>query len=116
MQAKAVLRRARVSPQKARLVADMVRGLDVPYAMEVLDHTPKKSAGIIKKVLLGAVANAEHQARTQSLDVDVDMLYIHTIKVDGGPSLRRFRPRAMGRATRIIKRTSHIEIVLDEDI
>ncbi len=109
---KAVLRRVRVSAQKARLVADLVRGQDVEQALEVLTFTQKKSAGLIKKLVESAVANAEHQAKADNTEVDIDSLYIQAITVDKGPSLRRWRPRAQGRATRIEKQTSHITVVL----
>ncbi len=109
MEAKAVGKSIRISPQKARLVADVVRGMDVDKAITTLRFMPKKGAGIIRKVLESAVANA-----TQDDQIDVDSLYVKKIFVDGGPSLKRIRPRAMGRATRIIKRTSHITVVLDE--
>jgi large subunit ribosomal protein L22 len=97
-----------VSPQKARLVADMVRGQEVEAALAILDFTPKKSAALIAKILRSAIANAEDQQ-----NVDVDDLYVKTIFVDGGPVSGRFRPRAQGRATPIRKRTSHITIVVD---
>ena len=106
----ATLRFARVSPQKARLVATLVRGMDVPDALEVLSFTQKKTAPMIRKLVESAVANAEQAARGD--DFDEDELYIETIKVDAGPTLRRFRPRAQGRATRIQKKTSHITVVL----
>lgn len=109
MEAKAVGRSIRISPQKARLVADVVRGMGVDKAITTLRFMPKKAAGIIRKVLESAVANA-----TQDDQIDVDSLYVKTIFVDGGSSLKRIRPRAMGRATGIIKRTSHITVVLDE--
>lgn len=109
MEAKAVGRSIRISPQKARLVADVVRGMGVDKAITTLRFMPKKGAGIIRKVLESAVANA-----TQDDQIDVDSLYVKTIFVDGGSSLKRIRPRAMGRATGIIKRTSHITVVLDE--
>ncbi len=109
MEAKAVGRSIRISPQKARLVADVVRGMGVDKAITTLRFMPKKAAGIIRKVLESAVANA-----TQDDQIDVDSLYVKTIFVDGGASLKRIRPRAMGRATGIIKRTSHITVVLDE--
>lgn len=107
MESKAILRSARVSPRKARLVADLVRGRDVSEAIEMLQFTQKKSAPMIQKLVESAVANAEGAG-----DVDVDALYIKTIMVDAGPSLRRFRPRAQGRATKILKKTSHITVVL----
>ena len=108
MQSRAVLRGVSVSPQKARLVANMVRGRDVPEAIEILTFTRKKSAPIIKKLVESAVANAEQADDS----VDVDELVVKTITVDMGPRLRRFRPRAQGRATRILKHTSHITVVL----
>ncbi len=112
MESTAKLKFARVSAQKARLVADLVRGLDVAEAVEVLAFTRKKSAPMIRKLVESAVANAEHSADSTGDDLDVDELYIKTITVDEGPSLRRFRPRAQGRATRIQKKTSHIQVVL----
>jgi large subunit ribosomal protein L22 len=114
MKAKAILRNARVSPQKARLVADLVRGMDVDEALEVLTFTRKKSADLIKKLVESAVANAEHERERSGDHLDVDDLYVSTIHVDGGAVLKRWRPRAMGRATRVIKRTSHITVELDE--
>lgn len=108
MQGRAVLRFARVSAQKARLVADLVRGVDVPEAIEILSFTRKKSAPLIRKLVESATANAEHSDE----NVDVDELFIKEIFVDGGPTLRRYRPRAQGRATRILKQTSHITVVV----
>jgi large subunit ribosomal protein L22 len=109
MEAKAVARHIRISPQKARLVADVVRGLEVDKAITTLRFMPKKGARILRKVIESAVANA-----SQSQEIDVDTLYVKTIFIDGGPTLKRIRPRAMGRASRILKRTSHITVVLDE--
>lgn len=109
MEARAVGKYIRISPQKARLAADVVRGMNVDQAITTLKFMPKKGAGILRQVIESAVANA-----TQDDQVDVDNLYIKKITVDGGPSLKRIRPRAMGRATRIIKRTSHITVILDE--
>lgn len=116
MEAKAKLRLARVSPRKARLVADLVRGRDVGEAIEILAFTRKKSAPIIKRLLESAVANAEHIAQRGNRSIDVDDLIIKEIFVDQGPSLRRFRPRARGMATRIQKKTSHITVVLAEGV
>lgn len=112
MESRAVLRFARVSPQKARLVADLVRGRDVAEAIEVLTFTQKKSAPMIKKLLESAVANAEVAAERADEEVDIDDLFVKTIYVDGGPTLRRFRPRAQGRATPVLKKTSHITVEL----
>ncbi len=110
MEAKAVGKYIRVSPQKARLVADVIRGMGVDQAVTTLRFMPQKSAGILRKVIESAIANA-----TQDDQIDVDNLYVKTILIDGGPSLKRIRPRAMGRATGIIKRTSHITVILDEN-
>ena len=109
MEAKAVARFIRISPQKARLVADAVKGQKVDSALNVLRFLPKKGAKVLRKVMESALANA-----SQNQAIDVDTLYVKNIYVDGGPSLKRTSPRAMGRATRIIKRTSHITVVLEE--
>jgi large subunit ribosomal protein L22 len=110
MEARAVGKYIRVSPQKTRLVADVVRGMDVDQAITTLKFMPKKAAAILRQVIESAVANA-----TQDDQVDVDNLFVKKIFIDGGPSLKRIRPRAMGRATGIIKRTSHITVILDEN-
>jgi len=110
MEARAVGKYIRISPQKARLVADVVRGMEVDQAITTLRFMPKKAAVILRQVIESAVANA-----TQDDQVDVDNLFVKKIFVDGGPSLKRIRPRAMGRATGIIKRTSHITVILDEN-
>lgn len=112
MESKAILRYARVSARKARLVADLVRGMDVPDAIETLSFTRKKSAPMVRKLIESAVANAEHSAEKSKSDLDIDDLFVKTIFVDAGPTLRRFRPRAQGRATQILKQTSHITVVL----
>ena len=109
MEAKAVARFIRISPQKARLVADTIRGKDVETAINTLRFMPKKGARIIRKLVESALANAG-----QNEAIDVDTLYVKTIFVDGGPSLKRIQPRSMGRANRILKRSSHITVVLDE--
>jgi large subunit ribosomal protein L22 len=102
------LRHIRISPRKARLVADLVRGRSVDDALKVLKYTRKRSAPLIGKLISSAIANATEA----SPELDVDTLFVQTIYVDGGPTLRRFLPRAQGRATRIIKRTSHITVKL----
>jgi large subunit ribosomal protein L22 len=109
MEVAAKLRYARVSPQKCRLVADQVRGLPVEQALQILAFSPKKSAGIMKKVLESAIANAEHNE-----GADIDELAISTVYVDEGPVLKRIRPRAKGRANRIMKRTSHITVKVSD--
>lgn len=109
METKAVAKYIRISPQKARLVADVIRGMKADTAVTTLRFMPKKAARILRKVLESAVANAD-----QRDSVDVDTLYVKEVTVDGGPMLKRFSPRAQGRATRILKRTSHITVVVDE--
>ncbi|GAA0706367.1 50S ribosomal protein L22 [Dokdonella soli] len=109
MEAKAILRSARISPQKARLVADQVRGLPVGRATNLLQFSDKKAAHLIKKVLLSAVANAEN-----NLGADVDELKVARIFVDEGAILKRMHARAKGRGSRISKRTSHITVVVGE--
>jgi large subunit ribosomal protein L22 len=91
------------------MVADLVRGMNVGEAITLLSFTPKKAAGLIKKVVQSAVGNA-----SQSSGVDQDRLFISTITIDEGTTIKRWRPRAMGRATRIRKRTSHIRVALEE--
>lgn len=105
MQAKAIHKHAKISAQKARLVADQVRGLNVEDAVTLLSFSPKKAAVLIKKVLNSAIANAEH-----NLGADVDELKVSTIMIDDGPSAKRVRARAKGRANRIIKRSCHITV------
>jgi len=109
MEAKAVLRSARISAQKVRLVADQVRGLPVARALDLLKFSDKKAANMIRKVVESAIANAENNN-----GADVDALKVKTIMVDEGPSLKRFMARAKGRGTRITKRTSHITVVVGE--
>jgi large subunit ribosomal protein L22 len=99
-----------VSPRKARLVIDMIRGRYVQEALDILKDSPKAVAENIEKVVRIAVADAENNEQVD----DVDALYVKEAYVDQGPTMKRFRPRAMGRATRIRKRTSHITVVLDE--
>ncbi|HOV56739.1 MAG TPA: 50S ribosomal protein L22 [Rhodanobacteraceae bacterium] len=107
METKAILRGARISAQKARLVADQVRGLPVGRATNLLAFSDKKAAHVIKKLLLSAVANAENND-----GADVDELKVSRIFVDEGPALKRFAARAKGRGTRILKRTCHITVAV----
>lgn len=107
MEATAILRGVRISPQKARLLADQVRGLPVERADELLTFSEKKAARIIRKVLLSAVANAENNE-----GADIDELMVARIMVDEGPTMKRGMPRAKGRYTRILKRTSHITVTV----
>lgn len=109
MKASAYLRNYRISPQKARLVADQVRGMRVDRALELLTYSTKKAAHPIRKCLESAIANAEHNE-----GADVDVLVVATICVDEGSVLKRFHARAKGRGTRIIKRTSHFSVTVAE--
>jgi large subunit ribosomal protein L22 len=109
MQTSAVLRGVRLSPQKGRLVADQIRGLAVDKALDILKYSPKKGARIIQKVVESAIANAEHND-----GADIDELRITRIFVDQGPVFKRFRPRAKGRASKIIKPTCHISVTVGD--
>lgn len=109
MESKASLKYARVGCQKARLVADLVRGKNVNEAVKTLTFLNKKSALMIKKLIESAVANADYKKT-----MDIDKLFVKTITVDGGPVLKRFMPRAQGRAFGLRKKTSHINVILEE--
>lgn len=109
MQAKAVARNVRIAPRKARLVIDLIRGKSVEEAFAILRFTPRAASPIIEKVLKSAVANAEH-----NYNLDTTNLVVESAFVDEGPTLKRYMPRAMGRASRINKRTSHITLVVNE--
>ncbi len=109
MQVSAILRGTRLSSQKARLVADMVRGKPVEQALNILGFSPQKAAFTIKKVLESAIANAEHNE-----GADIDELNVKTIFVDQGPSLKRFTARAKGRGNRIVKPTCHITVTVGD--
>ncbi|HOW76550.1 MAG TPA: 50S ribosomal protein L22 [Candidatus Competibacteraceae bacterium] len=109
MQAFAILKHARISPQKARLVADQIRHLPVDRALQVLTFSNKKAAPLIKGVLESAIANAEHNE-----GADIDELKVSAICVDCGPVLKRMHARAKGRGNRIVKRTSHITVTVAE--
>jgi large subunit ribosomal protein L22 len=108
-QAKAIARYVRIAPRKAQLVVDLIRGKQVGEAIAILRHTAKAASPVIEKVLNSAIANAEH-----NYSLDPNSLVISQAFVDQGPTLKRFRPRAMGRASRINKRTSHITLVVSE--
>lgn len=109
METKAVARFIRVSPRKVRQVVDLIRGKKVDEALAILQFTPNMSAEPVTKVLQSAVANAEH-----NLEMSTDDLYVTRVFVDQGPTLKRIKPRAMGRADRIRKRTSHITVVVGD--
>lgn len=110
MEVSATLRHARLSPQKARLVANQLRGLPVERAIEMLIFDKPKAASTLKKVLDSAIANAEHNE-----GADIDELRVHIVQVNQGPTLRRHRARARGRASRIMKRTSHITLTVTDE-
>ena len=105
----AKLKNAKIAPQKMRLVADQIRGLPVEEAINILSFSNKKAAGVIKKVLESAIANAEHND-----GADVDELNVTRIAVDAGPTMKRWRARARGRASKILKRTSHVTVTVEE--
>jgi large subunit ribosomal protein L22 len=109
MEVTAKLRGARLSAQKARLVADQVRGKPVAQALDLLTFSPKKAAKLVKKVLQSAIANAE-----ENNGMDIDELRVSTVCVDEGMTLKRIKPRAKGRADRILKRTCHITVKVAE--
>ncbi len=111
METRASTRFVRVSPQKARLVVDLIRGRKVEDALSVLEFTPRKAAGIIAKTLRWAVANAD-----DTRNIDIDDLVVTRCWVDEGPTLKRMLPRAQGRADKINKRSSHITVVVDEKL
>ena len=107
--AKATAKTVRVSPHKSRLVIDLIRGKSVGEAISILKFSPNKAAGIIEKVLMSAIANAEN-----NFDLDVEDLVVSEAFINEGPTMKRFRPRAKGSASPINKRTSHITVVVSE--
>ncbi len=110
----ATQRATRQSPYKMRLVADQIRGVSVNQALSLLKFSKKKAAVEITKVLESALANAEQAARANNESIDVDTLYVKTAIINEGPKLKRWMPAAMGRATPVFKRTSHVEIEVAE--
>ena len=109
METRAITRHIRITPRKARLVVDLIRGKRVEEAIGILELNVRRACGIVVKTLKAAIANAE---ATQN--VDVDALYVTAAFVDAGRTQKRFLPRAHGRATRVVKRSSHVTIVVDE--
>jgi len=109
MEAKAMARTVRIAPRKARLVIDLIRGKQVGEAMAILKNTQKAASPVIEKVLKSAIANADH-----NLNLNVNTLFVKEAFVNEGTTLKRFRPRAQGRASQINKRTSHITVVVAE--
>ncbi len=111
MESRAVAKTVRISPYKARMVADKIRGISFPEAVDTLKVLPNKSASIILKTLHSAGANA----RNENPDIVDNSLFVKKVTVDEGISLKRFRPRARGRASRIRKRTSHVTVILSDE-
>ena len=109
MQAMAKMRHAKLSAQKARLVADQIRGLPAEQALNQLRFSTKKAAGLMRKVLESAIANAEHNE-----GADIDELKVATVMVDEGPTAKRMRARAKGRGNQILKRTSHLTVTVSD--
>jgi large subunit ribosomal protein L22 len=112
MESTAKLRYLRITPRKVRVVADLIRGKNVNQALAQLAYVEKRAAEPLAKLLRSAVANADQAGKGQ---VDVDQLRVKSLMVDQGPSLRRFMPRAMGRAFKVLKKTSHISLVLTDE-
>jgi large subunit ribosomal protein L22 len=110
MEVRAKQRYVRISPQKVRMIVDAIKGKPADEAINALKFMPQKSAGIVEKIVRSAVANAD-----QNTSIDIDDLIVRNLIVDQGPSLKRFKARARGRGARILKRTSHITVVLAED-
>ena len=111
MEVRAVTKYVRVSPQKVRQIADAVKGKPVETALNTLKFMPMKAASVVEKTMRSAVANADQKA-----DIDVDALVVRGVTADQGPTLKRFRARARGRGARILKRTSHVTVVLEESV
>ncbi|QDR78814.1 50S ribosomal protein L22 [Sporomusa termitida] len=109
MEAKAIARHIRIAPRKIRIVIDLIRGKNVGEAFAILKYTPKVGAEVLEKVLKSAIANAEH-----NYDLNVDALYVSQAFVDQGPTLKRIHPRSRGQAFKILKRTSHVTLVVKE--
>ena len=109
MEAKAIAKYVRMSPRKARLVANLIKGKDMQEAEAILRYTPNKAAKVIQKVLLSATANAEN-----NLELDKSNLVVKSAIIDQGPSIKRIKPRAQGRADRMVHRTSHVTVVVAE--
>lgn len=108
MEAKAVAKYVRISPQKVRGIVGSIKGKPVEIALNTLKFMPQKAAGLVEKILRSAIANAENA------DINVDDLIVLNILIDRGPTLKRFRARARGRGSRILKRTSHIKVIVSE--
>ncbi|MBP2655337.1 MAG: rplV [Firmicutes bacterium] len=109
MEAKAVARYVRIAPRKVRIVIDLIRGKNIGEALAILKFTPKAASEVVEKVLRSAVANAEH-----NYDMNSDKLYVAAAYADQGPTLKRIHPRSRGQAFKILKRSSHVTLVVKE--
>lgn len=109
MEAKAIARYIRIAPRKVRIVIDLIRGKQIGEAFAILKYTPKVASEVVEKVLKSAVANAEH-----NYNMDADKLYVAEAYVDQGPTLKRIHPRSRGQAFSILKRSSHVTVVVKE--
>lgn len=109
MEAKAIAKYVRIAPRKIRIVVDLIRGKNVGEAFAILKHTPKVGSEVVEKVLKSAVANAEH-----NYDMNTDKLYVAAVFVDQGPTMKRIHPRSRGQAFKILKRSSHVSVVVKE--
>ena len=109
MEAKAIAKYIRIAPRKIRVVIDLIRGKNIGEALAILKHTPKVGSEVVEKVLKSAVANAEH-----NYDMNTDKLYVAAAYVDQGPTLKRIHPRSRGQAFKILKRSSHVSVVVKE--
>ncbi|MBP2651554.1 MAG: rplV [Firmicutes bacterium] len=109
MEAKAVARYVRIAPRKVRIVIDLIRGKSIGEALAILKYTPKAASEVVEKVLRSAVANAEH-----NYDMDSDKLFVAAAYADQGPTLKRIHPRSRGQAFKILKRSSHVTLVVKE--
>lgn len=114
MESRAVLRHSGIPPRKMRLIADMVRGKDVDVALHTLQFVNRAASEPMRKLIQSAAANAREKASNEDRRLDTDQLFVKSVVVDEGPTMKRWRPRAQGRAFRIRKRTCHVCIVLDE--
>lgn len=109
MEAKAIAKFVRIAPRKIRIVVDLIRGKSVGEAIAILKHTPKVGSEVVEKVLMSAMANAEH-----NYDMNIDNLFVSEVFVDQGPTLKRIHPRSRGQAFKILKRSSHVTVAVKE--
>ena len=114
MESRAILRHSGIPPRKMRLIADMVRGKDVDVALHTLQFVNRAASDPMRKLIQSAAANAREKANADDRRLDTDQLFVKSVNVDEGPTMKRWRPRAQGRAFRIRKRTCHVSLVLEE--